>query len=102
VRARRDGAGDVHVSWVRCARIGGDSWGAGEPPLGESTESYRLDILDAGDVVRTVETLTSSYLYTSAQQSADFGAPPASLRVRVAQLRASGEPGLNNELTIPL
>jgi hypothetical protein len=52
--------------------------------------------------VRTVETLTPSYLYTLAQQAADFGAPPASLRVRVAQLRASGEPGLNKELTIPL
>jgi hypothetical protein len=101
LRARRDGAGDVHISWVRCARMG-DSWGTGEPPLGESKESYLLDILDGGDVVRTVETLTPSYLYTLAQQAADFGAPPASLRVRVAQLRASGEPGLNKELTIPL
>lgn len=101
LRARRDGGGDVHVSWVRCARLG-DSWGAGEPPLGESAESYRLDILDGGDIVRTVETLTPAYLYTAAQQTVDFGAPPASLRVRVAQLRASGEPGLNKELTIPL
>lgn len=102
LRARRDAVGDIHVAWVRCARIGGDSWGPGEPPLGEPSESYRLDILDGADVVRSVETLTPGYLYTAAAQSADFGAPPASLRIRVAQKRASGEQGLNKELTIPL
>ncbi|HVK81189.1 MAG TPA: hypothetical protein VM915_11325, partial [Verrucomicrobiae bacterium] len=103
VRARRDASGDVAISWVRCARIGGDAWGPGEPLLGESVEDYRLDILDGGGaVVRSTETLSSPFIYTAAQQSADFGAPPASLRLQVAQLAASGAPGLNKELTIPL
>ena len=103
LRARRDSAGDVSISWVRCARVGGDSWGPGEPPLGTPVEAYRLDILDeGGGVVRGAETLSSTFIYTAAQQSADFGAPPALLRLRVAQLAASGAPGLNKELTIPL
>lgn len=103
VRARRDGAGDVAISWLRCARVGGDSWGPGEPPIGEPAEGYRLEVLDGGGApLRSAETLSSQFIYTAAQQSADFGAPPASLRLRVAQLAASGAPGLNTELTIPL
>jgi len=103
LRAKREASGDVAMSWVRCARSGGDSWGAGEPPLEDSVESYRLDILDdAGDVVRTSETPSPMLIYTLAQQSADFGAPPTSLRLRVAQIAASGAPGLNKQLTIPL
>ncbi len=103
VRARRDSAGDVAISWVRCARIGGDSWGPGEPPLGEPAESYLLEVLEGGGaVVRTAEALSSPFIYTAAQQSADFGAPPASLRLRIGQIAASGALGLNKELTIPL
>jgi hypothetical protein len=103
VRARRDAAGDVAISWVRCARLGGDSWAAGEPPLGEPVEGYRLDILrGGGSVIRSTDTLSSPFIYAAAQQIADFGAPPASLRLRIAQLAASGAPGLNTELTIPL
>lgn len=96
-------AGDIAISWVRCARVGGDSWGAGEPPLGEPAETYLLEVLDGGGaVVRTAGALSSPFIYTAAQQSADFGTPPASLRIRIAQLASSGAPGLNKELTIPL
>jgi hypothetical protein len=102
VRGVRLGGGDVALSWIRCARLNGDFWGEGEPPLGEPTEAYRLDILNGVAVVRIVETAAPSYLYTAAQQAADFGAPPASLSLRVRQLRATGAPGLKTELTIPL
>jgi HK97 family phage major capsid protein len=43
-----------------------------------------------------------AYLYGAADQIADFGAPPASLRLRVAQMGENGAPGLNKELTITL
>ncbi len=102
LRAKRMTSGDVVVSWVRCARIGGDSWGAGEPPLDAPSEAYRLDILDGEVVKRAVTTPSPSYLYEAVDQIADFGAPPASLRVRVAQIGASGASGLNKELTITL
>lgn len=34
LRARKLTGGDIRLSWVRCARIGGDAWGPGEPSLG--------------------------------------------------------------------
>jgi len=102
LRALRDASGDIAISWVRCARIGGDAWGAGEAPLGEESESYRLDILDGADVVRSITAASPGYLYAAADQTADFGTPPGSLQVRVAQFGAGGVAGLNKELTITL
>jgi hypothetical protein len=102
LRAARDASGDVTISWVRCARIGGDAWGPGEPPLGAPTEGYLLEILDGGDVIRPENVAVPSFVYSGADQTADFGAPPASLHIRVAQIGESGATGLNTELTITL
>lgn len=102
VRGRREASGDVTLSWVRCARVGGDAWSEGEPPLGEPSEAYRVEILSGASVIRTAETAVPAYLYQAAQQVADFGALPVSLSIRVMQLRATGAPGLKTELTIPL
>lgn len=101
LRAKRVGGGDVDISWVRCARAG-DTWGPGDPPLGAPSESYLLEILDGSTLKRSVTVLSPSYRYESADQIADFGSPPMSLRLRVAQLGESGAPGLNKELTITL
>jgi hypothetical protein len=103
LRARRAASGDLELSWVRCARAGGDFWGAGEPPLGVPDEAYLVEILDAGGGVRrTVAVATPAHVYAAAEQIADFGGFPPSLRVRVAQLDAAGAPGLKKELTITL
>ncbi|MGD9966967.1 MAG: glycoside hydrolase/phage tail family protein [Hyphomonadaceae bacterium] len=102
LRAVRDSSGDVAISWVRCARIGGDFWGPGEPPLGASAEGYSLAILDGDDVVRAVNTAGPGFSYSAADQTLDFGALPAALHIRVAQLDESGAAGLNSELTITL
>ncbi len=103
LRAVRLPAGDIRINWIRCARVGGDYWGAGDPPLDAPDEAYQLDILDGGTLKGSVGvTGGASYLYSNAQQSADFGAPPGSLRLRVAQRGAGGALGLNTELTIPL
>ena len=102
LRAARDGAGDVLISWVRCARIGGDAWGPGEPPLGFSAEGYVLEILGGGDPIRTETTSVPSFLYSAAAQTADFAGLPSSLHIRVAQKGESGATGLNRQLTITL
>lgn len=102
LRAVRSASGDVAVSWVRCASFGGDSWGAGEPPLGPAAESYVLEVLESGLPVRSVTTAVPNFLYTAAAQTADFGVLPGSLHIRVAQLGESGATGLNSELTITL
>jgi hypothetical protein len=85
LRARRVQEG-VRISWIRRARLGGDSWDALEVPLNESVEAYRVEILDNGATVRTIETAAPQALYASADELADFGTPQASLLVRVAQL----------------
>lgn len=102
LRAKRIAGGDVLISWVRCARAGGDNWGPGEPPLGAPVESYRLEILDGSIVKRTIACAAPSHVYETGDQTADFGAPPSSLRLRVAQIGENGQPGLNKELTITL
>jgi hypothetical protein len=86
--ARRTGAG-VTISWIRRTRIDGDSWDAGEVPLGEESQTYEVDILDGGDVVRTLTANAPSVLYSSADELADFGAPQTSLSIRVAQVSAT-------------
>jgi hypothetical protein len=102
LRAKRITGGDVVVSWIRRARIGGDAWGPGEPPLGEPAESYQLDIFDGVALKRSVSCPGAAFAYTAAMQTADFGSLPSSLRLQVAQIGASGATGLKKELTIPL
>ncbi|WP_018701248.1 baseplate multidomain protein megatron [Amorphus coralli] len=88
-RGRRRADGALVLTWIRRTRIGGDDWMGEDVPLGETAERYRLEILDGGEVVRTVETVMPSYAYTAAEQVADFGSVPGSVDVRIAQL-ASG------------
>lgn len=100
--ARRLSSGAVQINWRRQARRGGDYWGAGDPALDVPVEAYQLEILSGAALVRTLTPATPAYLYSAADQTADFGAPPASLHLRAAQLDAAGAPGLNTELTIAL
>jgi hypothetical protein len=87
---------------VRRARRGGDSWDALEVPLDESVEAYRVEILDADDAIRVIESDEPEALYASADEIADFGAPQSSLTVRVAQLSAVVGPGRVREATLSL
>ena len=57
LRAAKDGAGDVTLSWTRRGRIDADSWTASDIPLGEEREEYQVQIAHAGGaVVRTATT----------------------------------------------
>lgn len=97
LKAVRDtSSGDVSFSWIRRTRVGGDSW-LNEVPLGEETEEYDVLILNGANVVRTIRVTSQGALYTSAQQAADFGAPPASLSWRVAQVSRAYGRGIQAE-----
>ena len=98
VTAARE-AGGVRVSWIRRTRIDGDGWN-GEVPLGEDSESYRLDILSGASVVRSITCAAPSALYAAADELADFGAPQASLHVRVAQLSATVGAGFSADIVL--
>lgn len=88
--ARNSVGGDLIITWIRRGRI---VWGwlnFADVPLGETTESYEIDILDSsGTVLRTLTSSTETVTYTTAQQTTDFGSAQASIRVKVYQLSAT-------------
>jgi GTA TIM-barrel-like domain/Putative phage tail protein len=87
IKLARDASG-ILFSWVRRTRTDGDSWELNEVPLGETAESYKLDILNGASVVRSVTSTAPNFLYTTANIQADFGTMPASFTLRVAQISA--------------
>lgn len=89
--ARRIANGDLEVSWVRRTRVDGDVWGVGDVPLGETTELYRVRILDGATVLREWDSPLPQTLYHASAQAAD-GAP-ALLTVEVAQISERFGPG---------
>ncbi|MBS0233733.1 MAG: glycoside hydrolase/phage tail family protein [Proteobacteria bacterium] len=84
VRAVRT-SGDLALSWVRRTRSGGDNWELPDVPLGEERETYEVDIFDGSTVKRTLSSSSPSVTYSSADQTADFGTPQASISVNVYQ-----------------
>ncbi|MBJ3774812.1 baseplate multidomain protein megatron [Acuticoccus mangrovi] len=96
------GDGSLRIAWIRRTRKGGDAWPAGgtDVPLGESAELYQLEILNGGTVVRTVETMSPSYTYSLADQTADFGAAPDPISFRVAQIAPGFGAGVPYEVTV--
>ncbi|TDX65144.1 putative tail protein [Methylosinus sp. sav-2] len=80
------GSGDIALSWVRRTRFGGDSWEPIDAPLNEDAEAYQVDIANGTSIVRTMSAGAPSAVYSAAQQTADFGAPIASLTWTVYQI----------------
>ncbi|WP_150001509.1 phage tail protein [Iodidimonas gelatinilytica] len=87
VKASREGQ-DLVVRWVRRTRQSGDWVDGRDVPLGEERELYELDILDAGQVVRTISTSQPELIYSVADQVADFGAPRAEIEGALYQVSA--------------
>ena len=99
--ARRDaGSGDVTLSWIRRTRLGGDDFEIRDVRIGEDSEAYEAQILDASVPVRTISTVTPNTVYLHDQQLADFGAEPATLEIVVRQLSATVGPGLAARATL--
>ena len=81
---------DLTLRWTRRPRaLVADAWEQVEVPLTEDFESYDVQIFDGPSVKRTLTVAVPSAVYTTAQQTADWGAPlgPGStLAIRVYQL----------------
>jgi hypothetical protein len=94
---------DIKLQWTRRTRIGGDSWAQSKVPLGEESEEYEVEILNAAGttVKRTISGLiTPSYLYPSATQVTDFGAAQTSIRYRVYQISTVFGRGIAGEASL--
>ncbi|MDQ0319614.1 hypothetical protein QO002_001752 [Pararhizobium capsulatum DSM 1112] len=86
--AERLTGGDIRLSWIRCARRDADHWLDGDIALDEAEERYRIDILDGETVKRASESPTTSFIYTAADETTDFGGPLSTISIRVRQLGA--------------
>ena len=91
-RMRREANGDLAIRWLRRDRaLSADSWVLAEVPMSEAAESYELEILSGGTVLRTVTGLTApNFTYTASMQIGDFGSPVTSVDVHISQTGALG------------
>lgn len=84
LRGRMAG-GDLALTWIRCARLGGDVWD-GEVPLAEGVERYRVRVRDGEALLREVEVESPAFTYAAAMRTAD--APSNEAVIEVAQADA--------------
>lgn len=94
-------AGDLAVTWIRRSRLSGNWWVTGVPAvIGESSESYEVDVMSGASVKRTIASNTPAVIYTSAEQVADFGSPQESITLRIYQLSEVVGRGYPLEVTL--
>lgn len=93
------GSGDQTISWIRRTRIDGDNW-EGEVPIGEETESYRLQILKDGTLLREVTATQPNWTYPAALQAQD-GATGV-VDITVAQVSERYGPGTARSTSIQI
>ena len=75
----------IRLSWIRRSRLDADGWEGEEVPLDEDAEAYQVELLDSGEVVRTIAVAAPEALYVNAMEIADFGAPQTAVTFRVRQ-----------------
>jgi hypothetical protein len=86
ISATRDGSGNITITFYRRTRINGEWKDFVDVPLGELEERYEVDILDGTTVKRTLESTTTSVVYTDADQITDFGSTQSSVNINVYQM----------------
>ena len=87
---------DITMEWKRVTQIGGDSWVGAEVPLDFSPEAYLVTIFDGTNQVRQISSNINGITYSSADQTADFGALPTSFDFSVSQVSTVHGPGISS------
>jgi hypothetical protein len=85
----RDASGNLTINWIRRARLGAEWRDYVDVPVGETAESYEIDIMSGATVKRTITATTNTASYTAAQQTTDFGSPQSSILVNIYQMSAA-------------
>lgn len=91
LRGFRNAANDAIFTWTRRTRVGAAWRDYVDASLGETAESYEVDVMQGTTVKRTLTSTTPTVTYTSAQQVTDFGSNQAigTISVRVYQISAA-------------
>lgn len=82
---------DWTLTWTRRGRVSPEWRNSVDVPIGETSESYQVEIYDGpsyATVKRTLTASTPAVAYTSAQQVTDFGAHQKTIYARVYQMSA--------------
>jgi hypothetical protein len=79
--------GDLHVTWIRRTRIGGDRWDTPEVPLGEESERYLMRVMRGTQILREATLERPDWMYPASARQSD--GPDAGKRIEVAQISAS-------------
>lgn len=89
--ANRLANGDVAIAWVRRSRLGW-SWISGaDTPLGEETESYRVNLTGAG-FAREAAPGVPYLLYDAAMQAVDGASGALTISVRQIGTHGASRP----------
>ncbi|MBL8254671.1 MAG: hypothetical protein JNJ76_13840, partial [Candidatus Competibacter sp.] len=83
---------DWSLTWIRRTRTGGEWRDYVDAALGETQESYQIDVFSDGTyaaVKRTIATNTAAASYSSVDQVTDFGGNQTTLYVKIYQLSAT-------------
>jgi hypothetical protein len=87
--------------WVRCGRINADDWDMADIPLGETTESYTVRIVNSmGATVRTAIVTVPEFNYSASQRLNDLGSMTVGFKFVVKQNCALPGLGMESELQI--
>ena len=82
--------GDTQINWVRRSRDGWRWSDFVDVPLVEERERYRIEIVAAGAVVRSIESSSPALLYSAAMRVADSAGGANALLLSVRQIGISG------------
>jgi hypothetical protein len=100
VVGERDGSNNLTITWIRRTRVFGEWRDYVDVPLGETSESYELDIYDSGSVVRTITATSATASYTAAEQTTDGLTPGDPIVLKLYQLSAIVGRGFARDATV--
>lgn len=98
---QRQSAAGREFSWIRSTRRGGDSWGTGSVPLGETSEIYQVRLFDPGGIALHEDTVSTPAFTLDAALEADlYPGGSSGGRFEVAQISETFGPGRSAALTL--
>lgn len=97
----RDGSSNFTGTFTRRSRLSSSWWVAGVvAPVGETTESYEIDVMNGSSVVRTITASSPTFAYSAANQTTDFGSAQSSITFKIYQLSETVGRGYPLEVTL--
>lgn len=81
-------SGTLSIDAVRRTRLDNSMWWSigTVAPVGETSESYEIDIMDGATVVRTLTGTSFPIEYSAADQTTDFGQPESPITCNIYQM----------------